>query len=162
MVSIREMRPEDRSRVHEIIRGTGMFTEDEVQVAMELVDVYLNDPHQKDYRIFVAEGSAVSGYVCYGPTPAAEGTYDLYWIAVFREAQARGIGRALLVFTETDIRRLGGRLILIETSSQDRYRPTQQFYEKNGYILESRIKDYYRIGDDRLTYVKRLDAANKE
>ncbi len=157
MHKIRHLLPNDREQVHAILVNTGMFTSEEVDVAMELVDLFLKDRKQKDYDIYISETDGrVSGYVCFGPTPAAEGTYDLYWIAVSSELQAKGIGSALLQFAETEIARRKGRLIIIETSSKEKYALTQAFYVRNHYTLESRIKDFYRLGDDRLTYTKRL------
>lgn len=158
MVKIRKMVSRDRDAVHKIIEHTRMFTEAEVSVAMELIDIYLNNKNQKDYFVYVAENesNAVFGYVCYGPTPATEGTYDLYWIAVALEAQQQGIGKKLLIFTEDEVVRMKGRMIIIETSSLPKYKPTQDFYLRNHYQLDARIKDFYRIGDDRLIFVKRF------
>jgi len=52
--------------------------------------------------------------------------------------------------------RLGGRMILIETSSQETYGATVRFYEKAGYELVARIKNFYRVGDDKLVFSKEL------
>ncbi|MFZ5516218.1 MAG: GNAT family N-acetyltransferase [Candidatus Zhuqueibacterota bacterium] len=158
MVTIRKMASQDREAVHQILVHTDMFTEEEVAVAMELVDIFLNNKNQKDYIIYVAEDARkeVVGYVCYGPTPATEGTFDLYWIAVSPVVQHQGVGKKLLIFTEQEVVRLKGRMIIIETSSQPKYKPTQDFYLRNRYVVEARIKDFYRIGDDRLIFVKRL------
>ena len=158
MVKIRKMISQDRDVVFDIITKTNMFTQAEIDVAMELIDIFLTKKEQQDYLIYVAEnkGKEVVGYVCYGPTPATEGTFDLYWIAVSPTMQGKGIGKELLSFTENYVLRQKGRLIIIETSSQSKYQPTQQFYVKNKYIIEARIKDFYRRGDDRLIFVKRL------
>ncbi|MEJ2635306.1 MAG: GNAT family N-acetyltransferase [Calditrichia bacterium] len=159
MIKFRKLLPEDRGAIYEILQQTDMFTMAEVNVAMELIDVYLFNKEQNDYSIAVAEteNSEVAGYVCYGPTPATEGTYDLYWIAVSPALQNQGIGKKLLHFVEKEIAREQGRLIIIETSSQPKYTPTQQFYFRNQYKLEARIKDFYRPGDDRLIFVKHLN-----
>jgi len=135
-----------------------MFTEAEIDVAMELIDIFLTKKEQQDYIIYVAEneGKEVVGYVCYGPTPATDGTYDLYWIAVSPTVQSKGVGKELLAFIENEVIKKKGRLIIIETSSQPKYSPTQKFYLKNNYQIEARIKDFYRKGDDRLIFVKRL------
>jgi ribosomal protein S18 acetylase RimI-like enzyme len=158
MVKIRKMIAQDRDVIFDIISKTDMFTQAEIDVAMELIDIFLTKKEQQDYLIYVAEnkGKEVVGYVCYGPTPATEGTFDLYWIAVSPTMQGKGIGKELLSFTENYVLRQKGRLIIIETSSQSKYQPTQQFYIKNKYIIEARIKDFYRRGDDRLIFVKRL------
>ncbi len=78
-----------------LVEATGFFTEDEVAIALELIDAVLNDPEQTDYIIKVYDDGAVGGYYCVGPTPATEGTFDLYWIAVNPELHGKGIGSAL-------------------------------------------------------------------
>ncbi len=158
MVKIRKMISQDRDIIFDIIAKTNMFTQAEIDVAMELIDIFLTKKDQKDYIIYVAEnkGKEVVGYVCYGPTPATEGTFDLYWIAVSPNMQGKGVGKELLSFTENNVLKQNGRLIIIETSSQPKYQPTQQFYIKNKYLIEARIKDFYRPGDDRLIFLKRL------
>jgi len=160
MINIRKMTPPHRAAIYEILQQSDMFTLPEINVAMELIDVYLFNKDQKDYLIYVALSgrNEVAGYICYGPTPATEGTYDIYWIAVSPALQKKGIGRELLSFGEEEIRRHRGRMIIIETSSQQKYHPTQQFYLKNGYIIEARFRDFYRPGDDKLVFVKRLNS----
>jgi ribosomal protein S18 acetylase RimI-like enzyme len=159
MIRFRSMQPKDRAVIYEILQQTDMFTIPEINVAMELIDIYLFNEDQQDYIIYVAttDQNEVAGYVCFGPTPATEGTYDLYWIAVSPDLQMKGVGKQLLAFTEQEISRLRGRMIVIETSSQQKYTPTQQFYLKNNYHMEARIKDFYRSGDDRLIFTKRLN-----
>ncbi len=160
MVLIRKLQPEDRAAVYEILQQTDMFTMAEVNVAMELIDTYLFDKEQKDYLVYAAvtDNGQVAGYVCFGPTPATEGTFDLYWIAVAPTLQNQGIGSKLLAFVEDYVKSQNGRLIIIETSSQRKYLPTQQFYLRHNYSVEARIKDFYRPGDDRLIFAKRLNA----
>lgn len=158
MINIRTLQAPDRAPIAALLRETGFFTGKEIDVALELIDVYLKDKNQKDYLIYVAESDAreVAGYVCYGPTPVAEGTYDLYWIAVAPRFQRHGIGKQLLSFIEQEVQGQSGRLIIIETSSQEKYGSTQNFYLRSQYELAARIKDYYRAGDDRLIFVKYL------
>jgi ribosomal protein S18 acetylase RimI-like enzyme len=98
----------------------------------------------------------VRGYVCFGPVPLTDGTWDLYWIAVDPDDQGRGLGRRLLAAAEAEIRSRGGRLLLIETASHAAYSATIAFYERSGYTLASRIADYYRVGEDKLVFEKRL------
>ncbi|MDD4818460.1 MAG: GNAT family N-acetyltransferase [Victivallaceae bacterium] len=155
---IRPMVRNDRDVLLRMVRGTGMFTPEEVDIAAELMDVYLDRPDQKDYRLFVADdgtGTAV-GYVCFGPTPATKSTFDLYWIVVEPVRQHCGIGGRLLAFAEQTCHRSGGRLIIIETSSLEKYEPTRKFYLRNGYSIEARIKNFYAPDDDRLIFTRRL------
>ncbi len=128
-------------------------------LALELIDIALHDPAQKDYYFYTAvdESGAVLGYLCYGPTPLTEGTYDLYWIAVDPDCAGQGIGTLLLRRFEAEVRRRQGYLIVIETSSTPEYANTREFYLKKGYRLAETIKDFYRRGEDRVTYTKYLD-----
>ncbi|MBM3294542.1 MAG: GNAT family N-acetyltransferase [Candidatus Aminicenantes bacterium] len=155
---IRPLTAADRAAVLALVGATGFFRPEEVEVAEEILDVYLGRPGQKDYAAVVIEdeAGAVAGYMTYGPTPLTRGTYDLYWMAVAPSAQGRGLGKALVAWLEAQVRGEGGRLILIETSSTAQYGPTRRFYEDLSYTEVARIPDFYQPGDDRIIYAKRL------
>ena len=154
---IRPFRRSDREAILGILRESAMFTEEEIILAQNRIDTWLDREGQEDYVIFAAEfASTVAGYVCFGPTHATEATYDLYWIAVSPALQGRSIGGKLLKFAEKEIASRGGRIIVIETSSTQKYLPTRRFYENRGYTREARIRDFYRVGDDKLMYTKNL------
>jgi ribosomal protein S18 acetylase RimI-like enzyme len=154
--TIRKLRDEDVARLESILRRTGVFSDEEVTVALELMEIFLRNPAQKDYDIYssVDESGTVQGYVCVGPTPMAKGTYDLYWIAVDPDRHNRGIGKQLQRFTEDLVRSQGGRLIIAETSSRPDYESTRKFYISLNYQEVARIKDYYKVGDDLVVYGK--------
>ena len=173
--------PEHRARVAEIVRATGMFSDDEIAVAVELFDEWRRDEvrgerHEvpataqavdsslrppSSYRFlgaFAPDGALV-GYACYGPTPATDRTHDLYWIAVDPRTQGTGAGTRLLAAVE---RRLGddaGRLLVVETSGRAQYAPTRAFYLRRGYTEVARVRDFYAPGDDRIVFTKRLSPA---
>lgn len=154
---IRKGTREDKPAVMQILKETPEFTPAEVAVAEEVLDIYLNDTARSGYYVLVAEiDSRVVGYVCYGPTPLTESTWDLYWIATAPEEKNRGIGKALLALAEEEIKAEGGWLTLVETSSQPTYENTRKFYHSQGYRIVSRIADFYAPGDDRITLEKRL------
>jgi len=126
-------------------------------VAEEVIDSYLRDPRGSGYHTLVAElDSTIAGYICYGPTPLTEGTWDIYWMAVAPEKQGKGIGGALLAHAEERIREAQGRLAIIETSSQPEYEKTRRFHLNHGYEVIGRIPDFYALGDDKLILQKRL------
>lgn len=153
----------DRPGVARLLGATDVFTPGETAVALELVDEWLARGEASGYLAFVLDGSdraarpeEVRAYACFGPTPLTEGTFDLYWIAVDPAWRRHGYGQALLEFAERDAASRGGRLLLIETSSQETYGGTVHFYERNGYPLLARIADFYKPGDDKLIFGKRL------
>jgi ribosomal protein S18 acetylase RimI-like enzyme len=154
---IRPVLDGDRGSIERIVAATGVFTGDELAIAMELVDVVLGKPGQKDYCIRVfEEGGTVMGYYCIGPTPATDATFDLYWIAVDPAAQGKGIGAQLDEHAAGLIREMGGRLIIAETSSRPAYDGTRAFYRRRGYQELARIREYYRPGDDLVVFGKYL------
>jgi hypothetical protein len=50
---IRELIQDDREKIKNILIDTNNFSDDEVSIALELLDVALNNEDQKDYEIFV-------------------------------------------------------------------------------------------------------------
>lgn len=161
-MKIRPAERKDRDRIHEILVATARFNADEVRCAMDLVDQSFDRPERAEYVVSVLEDpdtgprKTVQGYVCFGPTPLADGVFDLYWIAVDPKQQGQGFGQLLLRFVENEVRRQRGRMLLIETSSKESYVPTVRFYQRSGYDEISRIKDFYRIEDDKVVFCKKL------
>jgi len=159
---IRKLEKQDRDVLKKILEDTNHFSEEEINVAMELIDVYLNNENQKDYIIYVYsddDSRRIAGYICYGRRPLTEGTYDLYWIAVDPNIHGKGIGSRLVKYMEEDIVNLGGEMILIETSGKAEYDGERGFYQKNGYDVQTVIKDFYKKGDDLFIYCKYLQQA---
>ena len=140
-----------------LLRGLPEFKPAEVVVAEEVIDSYLADPAGSGYNTLVAQdGPAINGYICYGPAPLTEGTWDIYWIAVAAGEQGKGTGGALLAYAEDRIKEAGGRLIVIETSSQPGYEKTRRFYLNHGYKAVCHLPDFYAPGDDKIILQKRL------
>ena len=141
----------------EMLRNTPEFKPFEVAVAQEVIDSYLLDPLGSGYHILIAEtDSNIAGYICYGPTPLTQGTWDIYWEAVSREKRGHGIGSMLMESAEKEIIRAKGRLALIETSSTPEYEATRRFFVGNGYEILATIPDFYAPGDDELILQKRF------
>lgn len=153
---IRSLQKEDRDKIEQMLRDTNNFNENEITVAMELVDIYLNNSNQKDYKIFVdsEQDGFINGYVCVGQRPLTKATYDLYWIAVNPSVQSKGIGTKLIKYIEDHIKKKNGSLILIETSGKPSYEKERRFYEKNNYNKIAEIKDFYDKGDSLVIYCK--------
>lgn len=156
-VKLLPLRPDHRGALQGLLSAAGVFREDEIAVALELVDAVLARPGHPDYTFAVAEADgAVAGYACWGPTPCTLGTFDLYWIAVHPRHQGLGIARCLLGAAESDMTARGGRLSVIETSSLPRYQPARRFYRRAGYEEAARLPDFYAPGDHKIVFLKAL------
>jgi ribosomal protein S18 acetylase RimI-like enzyme len=154
--AIRVYRREDRVPLLRILEKTEVFNSEELAIALELMDAVSDKPGQQDYLIGVYDNGTVAGYYCIGPTPATAGTFDLYWIAVDPSLHGQGVGSALIRHAEQLVVSRGGRLIVVETSSRDRYEPTRRFYAAVGYREIARIRAYYRPDDDLVVFGKYL------
>jgi ribosomal protein S18 acetylase RimI-like enzyme len=156
-VEIRWSQPADRDTILAFTKATKFFRPGEIEVAREVLDDSLRDGPPGDYQSYsaVLDGRCV-GWICFGPTPCTEGTFDMYWAAVEPACQGRGIGRALFLFCERLIAARGGRLVTLETSGLPVYNSTREFYLRIGYHEAAFIEDFYAPGDAKVVYVKSL------
>lgn len=146
---------EDRDELARLLGQIEQFREDEVAVALELVDAAIGDP-TSGYHAIVARTDRLAGYICFGPTPMTAATWDLYWIAVSPALQGQGVGRALYGAFVAFLRAQGGRQVRIETSSKESYAATGGFYERLGFEIAGRLRDFYAEGDDLLIFYRQV------
>lgn len=154
--SIRQhVRPDDAAAVRTIAASTGFFSDEEVDIAVELLDDALERGESSDYRFLIADVSGrPGGFASYGRVECTQGSYDLYWIAVHRDHQRAGIGGRLLDAVEQAIAAEGGRRIYVETSARAQYEPTLAFYQRCGYRIDAVLDDFYAPGDGKIILVK--------
>ena len=147
----------DREPVLSFLAATGFFRPDELAVAEEVVDSAVAKGPTGHYQSYVSEenGQAVA-WVCFGPTPCTLSTFDIYWLAVAPSCQRAGVGKSLLQHAERLIKERGGALSVVETAGRASYDSTRRFYEKCGYQVSARVKDFYAPGDDKIIYTKPL------
>ena len=98
----------------------------------------------------------VIGFGFCEPERMTEGTWNLLAIGVSPEQQGMGHGAKLMAFLEDVLRRRKARILLVETSGTDAFKLTRQFYLKNGYVQEARIRAFYDAGDDKIVFWKQL------
>ncbi len=149
--------PHDRETVRDIVESTGYFSPAEIEVAVELVNERLGKGPASGYEFVFAETAACTlGYTCFGPIPATQGSFDLYWIAVRRHCRRQGLGSALLTKTEELVRHAGGRRLYADTSGCAQYASTRAFYQAMGYHEEAILRDFFAPDDDKVIFVKVL------
>jgi len=111
-MQIRKFKNKDREKIIKILNETNMFTEEEINVAIEVIDDFLARQEESGYEIYSAvdDEDASIGYICFGKRPLTQGTYDVYWIAVDPSLQGNGIGKKLMKFAEQKIKEKGGNV----------------------------------------------------
>lgn len=156
--SIREnIKSDDPKNIREIVSSTGFFSDEEVNIAVELAEERLTKGIESGYYfLFVEKDGRTVGYSCFGPIPATKLSYDLYWIAVHIDYQNLGLGKFVLAESENAIMRLGGNRIYIETSGKEQYISTRKFYLSCDYKEEAVLHDFYAPGDAKYLYLKVL------
>lgn len=156
---IRKIETTDRERLLEVVKATKNFSQEELAIAEELVEIVLTQPDQTDYYGFVCEAASngmVAGFLLIGPTPATAGTYDMYWIVVDPAFQGQGVAQALDAYAVRFVQERNGYWLIAETSSQPSYERSRAFYVKQGYSVLARIPDYYKLDDDLIIFGKRV------
>jgi ribosomal protein S18 acetylase RimI-like enzyme len=154
-MEIHSAKPQDQKPLFTLLDRIESFSPDEIRHARVAIELAC-DMNNTDHSILVASsGKGPVGYVCYGPTPMTEGTFDLYWIVSDPDVRGQGIGASLIGAMEADIRSRQGRVIRVETSATEDYGPARGFYQSMQYREEARFKDFYKPGDD-LVILKKL------
>src|SRR5438105_4572645 len=154
---IRPTVPGDTPVLLTLAQGTDVFKPHEIEALKEVLDDYHAENQGLGHRsVSYEQDGQVIGFAYYAPAAMTDRTWYLYWIAVSRQIQARGVGGELLRHTEEDIRKAGGRILLIETSSLPHYDLTRRFYLKHGYDQDAVLRDFYADGDDMVVFRKRL------
>ena len=155
---IRPAKYQDKDEVLRLLQQRGVFNEQEIRVAMQVVGDSLAQTDKEEYLVFCAcgENEGLLGYICFGPNTVTDNCYELYWLAVEERSSRMRIGGRLLSFMEEYVKEEGARRIYIDTSSTEAYKPARSFYEKHGYKLVCILEDFYRKGDHRMIYMKEM------
>jgi len=152
-----QIQPSDADAISAIVKSSGFFSAEEINIAVELAQEKLELAGDSSYYFLFAEKSnQVIGYTCWGPIPATKDSFDLYWIAVRKDLCGRGLGKALLLETEKLISAAGGRRVYVDTSSRKQYQPTRNFYESCGYRQAAFLEEFYAQDDGKIIYLKIL------
>jgi ribosomal protein S18 acetylase RimI-like enzyme len=152
---IRPTSPSDTDVLVPLAQETGVFKPHEIRALREVLDDYFATNQKMGHRCVTFEQSGqILGFAYYAQAAMTDRSWYLWWIAVTRNTQARGIGGKLLKFLEDDIRRANGRALFIETSSLPHYDLTRKFYLKHAYEQVASITGYYADGDDMIVFRK--------
>lgn len=149
-----------------VAQSTGVFHPDEIRVLTEVLEKCYTF-HEADIHTLPADGyfiyeeknnDELCGFVIFGKTPMTQSNWDIYWVAVDKKYQGKGIGSRLVKKVEEYIlEKEGFATMRLETSSRKEYVGTRIFYIKNGFKESGRIPGFYALGDDLVTFYKKVE-----
>lgn len=150
-INIRPLEANDLPALVALIDSTGLFPG---ELLPDMAIPFLDPSSSTDewFVLTMDEQPAAVAYVV--PERLTQGTYNLLLIAVHADHQGKGLGKDLLAHVESQLSGTGGRLLLVETSGLPDFERTRQFYLKNGYVIEARIREFYAPGEDKIVFRK--------
>ena len=153
---IRPAISEDVPALYGLAEAVGLFEPDELEAFAGMISEHLAGEQEDQCWVVDEDQEALWGAAYYAPEPFSEGVWNMYFIGVHPDYQGQGRGTALVKAVEQALVEKGERLLLVETSGMGRFELTRQFYLKNGYDEEARIRDFYKTGDDIVIFRKVL------
>eukprot|EP01037_Dinobryon_pediforme_P005727 gene5727-5790_t len=158
-ITIRHAQPADMAGLMRVITACGLFGADETTEMRALLDTHFAGAGTELW--LAAFDPGLDGLAYAVPERMADGAWNVLFMAVHPERKGEGIGAALLRHVEAQAAHRGARLLLVETSGQDAFSGTRQFYHRCGFEQEARIRDFYADDDDKIVFRKKLTQATK-
>ncbi len=151
--NIRAISKSDLEDLKRVIDSSELFPSDLLD---EMVSEYFSNTETEELWFTSIDNNKPIAIAYCAPEKLTEGTYNLYLIAVQKEYQAKGIGKKLMKYIEDLLASKGNRILLVETSGLNEFELTREFYDKCGYTREAIIRDFYRDGEDKVVFWKKL------
>lgn len=151
-MTLRPAHEGDVSRIGEIAETTDLFP---AEMLDDMIAGYL-DASKPDIWFVAVDDDGPVGFGFCEPERMTEGTWNLLAIGVLPAHQNRGVGAAMLRYLEDLLRQREARILLVETLGTAEFERTRDFYRRNGYGEEARIRDFYTAGGDKVIFRKAL------
>lgn len=90
------------------------------------------------------------------PEKFTDGTYNLLAIGVSQDSQRKGIASEMMKYIELLLKTKDGRILIVETSTDDAQIGARKFYKQVGYTQEAVIRDFWKDGEDKIVFWKKL------
>ena len=121
----------------------------------EVIEGFLNQA-SKDIWFVYEDNDQVSSFGFCEPERMTDGTWNLLAIGVLPHQQGKGIGAKMMSHLEAMLTAQGERVLLVETMGTPELARTREFYRKNDYTEEARIREFYEAGADKIVFWKKL------
>lgn len=152
--SIRKIQKEDLNHLKSVLDSIELFPSEMLEDM--IADYFENQETQDIWFTATNDDIPISIGYC-APEKLTEGTFNLYAIGVQSDFQGKGIGHKMMTYLEDQLKGQGHRILIVETSGLDEFQGTRKFYESLQYNKEAVIRDFWKDGDDKVVYWKKLN-----
>ncbi len=136
-----------------VLDGTRLFPS---EMLPDMMRGFLSNDDSEDVWLTCEDDGEAIGFCYAAPEVLTEGTWNMLAIAVLPSKQGSGKGGAIVAELENQLLKQGHRVLIADTSGKDDFTQTREFYRKNGYTEEARIRDFWAAGDDKIVFWKSL------
>lgn len=150
---IRPIAKTDLDDLKMVIETSGLFPP---ELLDGMVSDYFTNAETEEIWLTKLERNRPVAVAYCAPERLTDGTFNLYLIAVHSDFQGKGIGGQIMRYVEGLLKSRGKRILIVETSGLPEYDQTRKFYDKCGYNREAIIRDFYRPGEDKIVFWKKL------
>jgi len=152
--SIRNVRKEDIEDLKKVLDSINLFPS---QMLEDMISDYFNNPNSSEIWFTAVDNNIPVSIGYCAPEKLTEGTFNLHAIGVKNNLQGKGIGNKMMAFLEDQLKKQGGRILIVETSGGDELKLTRKFYSDLNYNKEAIIRDFWTEGEDNVVYWKKLN-----
>lgn len=150
---IRAVTKSDIDGLKQVVDSSELFPSEYLD---EMISDYFNNPETQDiWFTYIADNKQVAIGYCV-PEKLTDGTYNLLAIGVSQDTQRKGIASQMMNYIEQRLKQKDGRILIVETSSDDAQIGARNFYNKIGYTQATVIKDFWKDGEDKIVFWKKL------
>lgn len=151
--NIRAVRAQDIEALKQVVDSSQLFPAEFLE---EMIAEYLNNPETQELWFSYADGQTPLAVGYCVPEKLTEGTFNLLAIGVSQQAQRRGIARQMMAYIEQLLKQKGARVLIVETSSDEAQSAARALYRNLGYSHEATIRDFWKEGEDKIVFWKKL------
>ena len=153
---IRSIAPDDTASLITLAESIGLFEPEQLEeLGQMLADAFSKNGDTDPFWITDDDNGLVGLAYC-EPEQMTDGTWNLQLIGIHPTRQKQGRGTKILYFVEQTLAHRGARILLVETLGTADFEYVREFYRKNGYDEEARIREFYAAGQDKITFRKAL------
>ncbi len=151
--NIRPVIKSDVDEIKKVVDSSGLFPSEYLD---DMISDYFNNAETQDIWFTYIDNDVPTAIGYCVPEKLTDGTYNLLALGVSAIAQRKGVASEMMKYIEQLLKNKDGRILIVETSSDEAQMGARHFYKQIGYIQEAVIRDFWKDGEDKIVFCKRL------